>query len=356
MVSQNKRRLRRNDKRLRRMEWEDERRKEPERMELARQAKKDTEIKMLARNERDRVDRELWYNSDTDALSHTARLLQRLPQELFDAIYEHVVSGVSESSIIKVEKHQYKPPMMLQITKPLRQKFMKTYYGTNIFSFTDPEVCSEWLETLAQDCINNTNMATARKPKIESAESRKWSTIGEGTLEEKPSEPVTYQLVEPIQALPQELYDIVRDCTVDEYIPFRTKIKIDKAYKPPMLLGLTERTRYLLSPKYYVTNVFSFTDLEIGHKWLAALAPKYSSRIRQICYDTRSTDHKHRSASSMQLYSAINTTFTDTFWKLNDNLVIWTPLQEHKGQSDDTWFRIQGSVGTYSIPDAVVSE
>ncbi|SMQ53920.1 unnamed protein product [Zymoseptoria tritici ST99CH_3D7] len=162
-------------------------------------------------------------------------------------------------------------------------------------------------------------MATARKPKIESAESRKWSTIGEGTLEEKPSEPVTYQLVEPIQALPQELYDIVRDCTVDEYIPFRTKIKIDKAYKPPMLLGLTERTR-------------------------------------QICYDTRSTDHKHRSASSMQLYSAINTTFTDTFWKLNDNLVIWTPLQEHKGQSDDTWFRIQGSVGTYSIPDAVVSE
>ncbi|SMQ53919.1 unnamed protein product [Zymoseptoria tritici ST99CH_3D7] len=154
MVSQNKRRLRRNDKRLRRMEWEDERRKEPERMELARQAKKDTEIKMLARNERDRVDRELWYNSDTDALSHTARLLQRLPQELFDAIYEHVVSGVSESSIIKVEKHQYKPPMMLQITKPLRQKFMKTYYGTNIFSFTDPEVCSEWLETLAQDCTS----------------------------------------------------------------------------------------------------------------------------------------------------------------------------------------------------------
>lgn len=56
-----------------------------------------------------------------------------LPQEMKDAIFEHVVSfNRTEDKIVRITK-KYKPPLGLQVNWSSRDKFAKAYYSDSIF-------------------------------------------------------------------------------------------------------------------------------------------------------------------------------------------------------------------------------
>jgi hypothetical protein len=78
----------------------------------------------------------------------TMQLVQTLPQELFDRVYDY--TGTSGAGMIKVDE-TYRPPAMLQVTHAFRNTFADSYYTSNIFSFTTLEDCRQWLNVLERD-------------------------------------------------------------------------------------------------------------------------------------------------------------------------------------------------------------
>ena len=62
-----------------------------------------------------------------------AACLQKLPQELYDKIYEQVFTADSKERVID---KGYKPPAQLQVDRASREKFADSYYGAGAtFSF-----------------------------------------------------------------------------------------------------------------------------------------------------------------------------------------------------------------------------
>lgn len=62
-----------------------------------------------------------------------ARLMQTLPQELFDKISDHVFTAEGEEHVVDWD---YKPPLQLQADRASREKFAEPYRGNGtIFSF-----------------------------------------------------------------------------------------------------------------------------------------------------------------------------------------------------------------------------
>ncbi|SMQ53914.1 unnamed protein product [Zymoseptoria tritici ST99CH_1A5] len=91
-----------------------------------------------------------------------------------------------------------------------------------------------------------------------------------------------------IQALPQELYDLILDFTL-AYTEHRrpTIVEIDEHYKPPALSQIDRASRHHFSKLYYSRIVFSFANLDVGLLWLKSLHPKQSLQVKFLRHDTR---------------------------------------------------------------------
>lgn len=68
-------------------------------------------------------------------------LMQRLPQEIFDNIYQLVFTAASEPR--QIDKH-YRPPVQLQVDRASRKTFARIYYGDNSTFVLDSSIQIQW--------------------------------------------------------------------------------------------------------------------------------------------------------------------------------------------------------------------
>lgn len=81
-----------------------------------------------------------------DNKSHELReLLQRVPQELYDNIFELVFTADHE--VVRNITRDYKPPVQLQVSRATRELFAESYYGHGS-SFSLNENVKQWAERL----------------------------------------------------------------------------------------------------------------------------------------------------------------------------------------------------------------
>lgn len=75
------------------------------------------------------------------------QLLQGLPQELYDSIYDYVFTTDAEEVSITSD---YRPPAQLQVTRASRNLFARTYYRepTFICHKSDDPLLLKWLRAL----------------------------------------------------------------------------------------------------------------------------------------------------------------------------------------------------------------
>jgi hypothetical protein len=76
-----------------------------------------------------------------------ASLMQTLPVELFDNIYNLTVAAITpvpSHHILEISPTS-QPPKILQISKDFRIDLAQAYYSTNIFLFTSKALCVQWL-------------------------------------------------------------------------------------------------------------------------------------------------------------------------------------------------------------------
>lgn len=134
-----------------------------------------------------------------------------------------------------------------------------------------------------------------KEMKWEAKKARKWhKKVGKAKKKDAQAAEADTRLVAMaktshfIQALPQELYDLILDFTLAYSEQRRpTIVEIDEHYKPPALSQIDRASRRMFSKAYYSRIVFSFTDLDVGLLWLKSLHPMQSLQMKFLRHDTR---------------------------------------------------------------------
>ncbi|SMR58353.1 unnamed protein product [Zymoseptoria tritici ST99CH_1E4] len=88
-------------------------------------------------------------------------------------------------------------------------------------------------------------------------------------------------MADDLQRLPQELYDEVYGLVVSD-VPRASNIKIDNAYKSPMALQITSKSRKQAFQVYYGTNTFTFASLDLFRQWMTALSLDCSLLLKTV--------------------------------------------------------------------------
>jgi hypothetical protein len=83
----------------------------------------------------------------TNKKKDLSALMQSLPQELYDAIFEYAKPFDGPQAIIIDINKTYKPPTFLHMTHASRSNY-DPYFATNVFSFDNLEVGFKWLKTM----------------------------------------------------------------------------------------------------------------------------------------------------------------------------------------------------------------
>ena len=97
-----------------------------------------------------------------------SRLIQTLPQELFNEIYEHFVSIIPAE--VTINNH-YRPPNELRVDSIARASYASVYYSSTMFTSDDIGCLVAWLASLQPDHFamlsflryENTHSRTARR-------------------------------------------------------------------------------------------------------------------------------------------------------------------------------------------------
>lgn len=117
-------------------------------------------------------------------------------------------------------------------------------------------------------------------------------------------------LIQLVQDLPPELYKAIYELTFST--SFKAVYKIDKDYKPPSVLQVSQSLRQALCPMFYAITIFSFTDhvdsIEHLRRWLTSLTN--GQRMKLALPITKST---------IQILSERKLATTG---RINDNLTI----------------------------------
>jgi len=85
------------------------------------------------------------------ATEDLAPLLQSLPQEIYDEIYELTFSATCTTpNTIEIDTKHYSPPSILQVDTASRRLAALTYYSSHTFVAYDQKVLDAWLCSIAR--------------------------------------------------------------------------------------------------------------------------------------------------------------------------------------------------------------
>jgi len=93
-------------------------------------------------------------------MSDLPKLVQALPTELFDQIYENTFTHEQSTQVIN---KAYKPSHLLQVDRASRSLFAISYYGRTLYTTDDPyerwtinkqPECCMWLKSLPAEHLN----------------------------------------------------------------------------------------------------------------------------------------------------------------------------------------------------------
>ena len=85
----------------------------------------------------------------TETTQQLAQRLQRLPQELYDKVYDFTFTPV-DTTQIRINRG-YAPPSTLQVDRKSREEFAKTYYSTASFHGRDLFLINGWVHSLSEE-------------------------------------------------------------------------------------------------------------------------------------------------------------------------------------------------------------
>lgn len=108
-------------------------------------------------------------------------LLDTLPQELYDQIYEEAFTAASGTYVIVAKNH--KPPAAMQVDRASRRKFIESYYCQTIF-ILEYKQSFAWLRSLRWNDVDR--IKDIRMPSVEG---KKKLAEQEGDAGWKPSRP-----------------------------------------------------------------------------------------------------------------------------------------------------------------------
>lgn len=80
-------------------------------------------------------------------------LIEALPQELKDIIFDFAFPPIDEAQTIFIDS-TYLPPLQLSLTPTLRLASEKSFFTTSTFTFSDHVLGSEWLSSLPKHHLN----------------------------------------------------------------------------------------------------------------------------------------------------------------------------------------------------------
>ena len=84
------------------------------------------------------------------ATEDLAPLLQSLPQEIYDEIYELTFSATCTTpNTIEIDTKHYSPPSILQVDSASRRLAVPSYYSSHTFVAHDEKVLDAWLCSIA---------------------------------------------------------------------------------------------------------------------------------------------------------------------------------------------------------------
>ena len=83
-------------------------------------------------------------------MSKLNSLIEALPQELKDVIFDFAFPPIDEAQTILIEA-TYRPPLQLSLTPALRSASTDPYFTTSTFTFSNPSLGTSWLASLPKD-------------------------------------------------------------------------------------------------------------------------------------------------------------------------------------------------------------
>lgn len=82
-------------------------------------------------------------------------LMQRLPLELFEHIYDLVFANDGEANAVRLIDRSYRPPVRLQVDSLSREAYAKQYYGGCSIIALDRRYQLAWARSLTTSHFNN---------------------------------------------------------------------------------------------------------------------------------------------------------------------------------------------------------
>ena len=110
--------------------------------------------------------------------------------------------------------------------------------------------------------------------------------------------PKRQTLNDRIQALPQELQDIIRDYTLD-YPTTPIAIMMSYDYRPPINLQINRAIRSTFASTYYTNTTFHSSNSKLLTKFVTALSPEHRDLLESIRLSSRIKQMRRESQLSI---------------------------------------------------------
>ncbi|GIZ41701.1 hypothetical protein CKM354_000499700 [Cercospora kikuchii] len=228
-------------------------------------------------------------------------LLQTLPQELYNNIYDEVFTAVP--SDIVVRKYSYNWPHLLHVDRASREAYAKSYFGlTTFFCHGDFEL--RWVRTL---CDEHFEFTKGLFLLCGSDDDESWMRFlmymelrdtmhlwGKDKADK-------VQVISHSEKLPEELYNSIYD-DVFTAMP-GTLIVRDKSSTWPHLLHVDRASREMYARSYFAVTTIVICDDRFGYHWLRALSHYHIDLVKKIfclCPAIESPGFWHTDHLSMQ--------------------------------------------------------
>ncbi|KAK3720994.1 hypothetical protein LTR37_003284 [Vermiconidia calcicola] len=201
--------------------------------------------------------------------------LQSVPQELYDKIYNDVVTRTTLT--IHIDE-SYKPPSAMQVDRQSRSLFTERYYSKYI-----ARVRSDIVKGSDMDAVEFERQFAAGFPLDQSVQHPRGVAVKfrgfRVEVEVEDEADIEDDFVNRVQGLPPELYNHIYH---DVFTPATPTIRIDESYEPPLLMQVDGQSRALFMERYYSKHaiiVADTIDWGLVLDWLKSLSPLHLARL-----------------------------------------------------------------------------